>query len=173
MVRTGRRPDDPTVDLDRPKVARGLPRPVDDLAQRLGQLEHPYVAIAVFLVESGLRIGELERLERPTTPAREVLVHGKGAKDRWVPLTPAAAAALEELPEVLPARSSIQRHFRAAGFTPHRLRHTLGCELAAAGVDLGDIQAILGHASPATTTVYAAFGLDRLHAAQARRASVA
>jgi integrase len=173
MVRTGRRGTDPTVDLDRPRVARGLPRPVEGLTRALCGLRSDFQPIAVFLAETGLRIGEMASLGPIPPGAREALVHGKGGKDRWVPLTAAAVAAYDALPRPLPSRRAIEAEFRRAGFTPHRLRHTLGCELAAAGVDIGDIQAILGHASPATTTVYAAFRLDRLHAAQARRVGAA
>lgn len=64
---------------------------------------------------------------------------------------------------------TIQRHFRAAGFTPHRLRHTFGCSLAEAGADLGEIQDLMGHSSPATTRIYTAYSLGRLRRALDRR----
>jgi site-specific recombinase XerD len=173
LVRTGLRSDDPTQILDRPKVTRGLPRPVEDLSVRLQRLDEPYRSIAVFMAETGVRIAELYGLERPEI-ADAVLVHGKGRKDRWIALTPVASEALERVPLPLPiTMRTLQRRFAAAGFSPHRLRHTLGCDLARAGVDLGDIQQILGHSSPVTTTIYAAFGLDRQRAAQARRRGAA
>src|SRR6266545_6162244 len=59
LVKTDRRRDDPTTKLDRPKVARGLPRPVDDFDARVARLEPIDRAIAIVLVETGLRISEL------------------------------------------------------------------------------------------------------------------
>ena len=53
---------------------------------------------------------------------------------------------------------SVFRHHRAAsGATrvrPHRLRHTYGTELAAAGMDLLVLRELMGHASPETTAGY-------------------
>jgi site-specific recombinase XerD len=37
---------------------------------------------------------------------------------------------------------------------PHRLRHTYGTELAAAGIDLLVLRELMGHASPETTAGY-------------------
>jgi integrase/recombinase XerC len=37
---------------------------------------------------------------------------------------------------------------------PHRLRHTYGTELAAAGIDLLALRQLMGHASPETTAGY-------------------
>lgn len=174
LARTGQRADDPTDKLDRPRVHRGLPRPIDELERRLALLDEPFRSVAEFLAETGLRISELYGLEPPELGADRLLVHGKGGRDRWVALTARALEVLEGLE--LPPRvhvTTMQRRFRAAGFTPHRLRHTLGCELGAAGVDLGDIQEILGHQSPVTTRIYTRFGLERQRAAQARRSRVA
>lgn len=170
LVRTEQRTDDPSKLLDRPHVRPGLPRPVEDLDGVLRHLDPTFQAIAIFLAETGLRISEACALQcRPPVPD-QMLVLGKGAKERLVPLTDLARAALDELGGSLPASSrTIQRRFREAGITPHRLRHTLGCELAASGADLGEIQDLLGHASPATTRVYAAYGMARLRAAQDRR----
>ena len=37
---------------------------------------------------------------------------------------------------------------------PHRLRHTYGTELAAAGIDPSALRELMGHASPETTARY-------------------
>lgn len=42
----------------------------------------------------------------------------------------------------------------ASRVRPHRLRHTYGTELAAAGVDLLVLRELMGHASPETTALY-------------------
>ena len=54
-------------------------------------------------------------------------------------------------------RSVFRRHRSSSGAArvrPHRLRHTYGTELAAAGIDLLALRELMGHASPETTGVY-------------------
>jgi integrase len=46
---------------------------------------------------------------------------------------------------------TLQRNGWPKGIRPYNLRHTVGLTLSELGVDLGDIQAHMGHASPATT----------------------
>jgi integrase/recombinase XerC len=47
---------------------------------------------------------------------------------------------------------------------PHRLRHTYGTELAAAGIDLLALRELMGHASPETTAGYVHVSPERLAA---------
>ncbi len=172
LVRSGVRADDPTLPLDRPKVRRGLPRPLDDPDAAFSSLDEESRLIATFLRETGLRISEACSV-RCTVPVPDVLlVVGKGQKERLVPLTQAARSALDGLGGSMPVgKRAIQRRFEKAGFTPHRLRHTFGCELAASDADLGVIQDLLGHASPATTRVYTQYSLNRLRTALDRRSA--
>jgi site-specific recombinase XerD len=54
-------------------------------------------------------------------------------------------------------RSMFRYHRTVSGVTrvrPHRLRHTYGTELAAAGIDLLVLRELMGHASPETTAGY-------------------
>ena len=48
------------------------------------------------------------------------------------------------------------------GVRPYNLRHTVGLTLSELGVDLGDIQAHMGHVSPETTRIYVPGVLARL-----------
>lgn len=50
----------------------------------------------------------------------------------------------------------------AARVRPHRLRHTYGTELAAAGVDLLVLRELMGHASPETTAGYVHLSADAI-----------
>jgi integrase/recombinase XerC len=61
----------------------------------------------------------------------------------------------------------------AARVRPHRLRHTYGTELAAAGIDLLVLRDLMGHASPETTGRYVHLSAETLAAeyAAAREAS--
>ena len=74
------------------------------------------------------------------------------------------------------SRGSLDRHLigrivhrigRAAGVPgvhPHRLRHTYGTELAAAGIDLLALRQLMGHASPETTARYVHLSAEHLAA---------
>ncbi len=168
-VRTGERADDPTIDLDRPKLTRGLPRPVDDLEAVLHLLDAQMQSVAVFLAETGLRISEACSVDVGAVPA-DLIVRGKGSKERIVPLSGLAQDALAELGGHMPVSArTIQRHLASVGITPHRLRHTFATSLAEADVDLSVIQDLLGHASPATTRVYTRNQTARLRAGIERR----
>jgi site-specific recombinase XerD len=161
---------DPTLDVARPKRRQGLPRPVDDLTDRLKTMDALTRWAAVLLSETGLRLSEACALKCTVPPPEEVLVHGKGGKERLVPLTSQARRALTVLGGSIPwSPRQLQRRFSRYGFTPHQLRHTFASELAESGADLGEIQDLLGHASPATTRVYAAYSRDRLRRAVERR----
>ena len=66
---------------------------------------------------------------------------------------------------------SLFRHHRdtsgAARVRPHRLRHTYGTELAAAGIDLLVLRELMGHASPETTAGYVHLSAEHLAAEDA------
>ncbi|HWM98626.1 MAG TPA: tyrosine-type recombinase/integrase, partial [Streptosporangiaceae bacterium] len=61
----------------------------------------------------------------------------------------------------------VRRAYRRAGVAEvgaHRLRHTVACEMVAAGVPLADIAQVLRHHSLQTTALYSRVDLDRLRA---------
>ncbi len=95
------------------------------------------------------------RLERPpglSTPECFVVLRGPTAGQ------PVSEAGL---------RSLFRRHREATGLLrvrPHRLRHTYGTELAAAGIDLLALRELMGHASPETTARYVHLSVEHLAA---------
>lgn len=95
------------------------------------------------------------RKERPaglTTPECFVVLRG-----------PTADAAMTEAG----LRSIFRHHRQTSGATrvrPHRLRHTYGTELAAAGIDLLVLRQLMGHASPETTAGYIHLSIEQLAA---------
>ena len=124
---------------------------------------------------------------------RRLRVTGKGGRDRVVPVDAAFFAELaaylrHERPHGLSTpecfvvlrgpttgspvteagmRSLFRRHRESSGATrvrPHRLRHTYGTELAAAGIDLLALRELMGHASPETTGRYVHLSVEHLAA---------
>jgi site-specific recombinase XerD len=132
---------------------------------------------------------------------RRVRVNGKGGKERVVPVDRAFFAELggylrQERPAgcrcpecfvVLRGPSAgqplteagLRRIFRthrassgAMRVRPHRLRHTYGTELAAAGIDLLALRELMGHANPETTAAYVHLAPEALAAEYARARAV-
>jgi len=105
LVSEGRRADDPTGNLDSPKMGRALPKLmsspaiaqlIDAAAQRPPPDGPRLVLIVELLYATGMRVSELAGL--PLAAAKRdpeaIRVRGKGDKERLVPLTDPARAAL-------------------------------------------------------------------------------
>jgi integrase/recombinase XerD len=99
LVREGVRDDNPAEGLDRPKLARGLPRPLP-AAEVLRLIDTPPTttprgrrdrAILRLLYAAGLRASELITLRPDDLDGCTVRVLGKGSKQRIVPIDPETA----------------------------------------------------------------------------------
>lgn len=166
-----------------------LPQPVprflekEEVAKIRLQCEkelHRNRTMVEFLLSSGCRVGEIQKLNREEIDLenRTARVVGKGKKIRLVHFSDKTAILLERLLESRtddePAlfisnrgnrlhKSSIGQIIKeigeAAGCTnslyPHRFRHTFATELLAKGADLSFISDELGHADLKTTKIYA------------------
>ncbi len=149
-------------------------------------------AVLEVLYGSGVRVGELCGLDLDSLQlsAGAVSVWGKGSKQRRVPLSAPAVAALRAWLEVrrdvvaATAGSALFGNERGARLTPrdvrrivdrrsprpthpHALRHSFATHLLDGGADLRAVQELLGHADVATTQRYTHVSNPRLREAYA------
>lgn len=191
LVDDGLRSDDPSTALPRPRFERPLPRILDadevlrmfEAAEDRASSGEPAAARNLALLEllygSGLRATELVGLPRGAVRAGQpfLIVRGKGSKERLVPISTRAHAAVGKWLEISPggtmwlfpsgkshlSRVRLFQIVRAlaadAGITPERvsphvLRHAFATHLLSGGADLRVLQSLLGHADIATTQIY-------------------
>jgi len=170
----GRMPRKLRVVLSQDEVVRLL-EAADNIVHRMA-LTTAYAA--------GLRITELLMLKAEHIDSARMLLHvehGKGQKARLVPLSEVLLAQLRDywktgrprvrgslwlFPSEDPAKplhpatieKACQRARVAARLTkpatPHTLRHCYATHLLEAGTDLRTVQALLGHSSLSTTSIY-------------------
>jgi len=191
LVDDGLRKDDPSEALPRPRFERPLPRILDaDEVKRMFEAAEDRAAsdemVAVrnlalleLLYGSGLRATELVSLPRGAVRANQpfLVVRGKGSKERLVPISSRAQAAVQRWLDISAggtiwlfpsgkAHLSRVRLFQIvramaadAGIppervSPHVLRHAFATHLLSGGADLRVLQSLLGHADIATTQIY-------------------
>lgn len=157
--------------------------------QSIGILKHRAVLMTCY--GAGLRISEAVSLKPGDIDSQRMLIRveqGKGAKDRYVALSPRLLAMLREyfrrqrpqgpwlFPAIKPARhisaSTMQQVCREASqlagidkhVTAHTLRHSFATHLLENGEDIRVIQVLLGHRSIHTTARYTAVTPQRLAA---------
>lgn len=102
--------------------------------------------------EVGQAIACYLRRGRPASSLREVFLQARA------PFGPIAAGTVSST-----VRRACRRA-RVAEVGAHRLRHTVACEMVAAGVPLADIAQVLRRHSLQTTAGYGRVDLDRLRA---------
>lgn len=137
------------------------------------------LALLELLYGSGLRATELVSLPRGAVRPGQpfLMVRGKGDKERLVPVSSRAGAAVQRWLAVSPggalwlfpsgkshlSRVRLFQIVRAmaadAGISPdrvspHVLRHAFATHLLSGGADLRVLQSLLGHADIATTQIY-------------------
>ena len=193
--------DDPTASLTPPTKSRKLPHVLShaEVTKLLETARGPDPiavrdrALLEVMYGCGLRASEAIGLETGDVDLRRGFVrpHGKGSKERIVPLGREAARAIERYlraarAELVGERMErklfvnfrgggltrqglykiIQRHAKEAGLaekmSPHTLRHTFATHLLTGGCDLRSVQEMLGHADVATTQLYTHLSRERI-----------
>lgn len=184
LHKSGRRSDDPSLDVPRVKKPHAHPRPCPDR----------YIAVAMEMAtsserlmvrlgaECGLRRGEIARVHSDDVVAdsagHSLIVRGKGDKQRIVPLPDDLAGIIMDARGYLfPGRfgghveeSYIGDHISRLlpdGYAAHTLRHRFATTAYAATHDLFVVAELLGHESVETTEHYVAMPDGRLREATA------
>ncbi len=160
------------------------PRLENFILQRLNtpdfnlRLQNAYLLV---MLHSGLRAGECVdlRLQDLDLPGKRLIIRaGKGQRDRLVYLSESACQAIQLYLQGSQRQSGdfvwlqkngkplstelLRKQVAQIGTTvgidhlfPHRLRHTCATRLLNAGMDIVQIQKLLGHENLATTMIYA------------------
>ena len=179
----------PAEDLDTPQRFSYLPKfltedeinrlfAAPDVATEEGIRDR---AVLEVMYACGLRVSELVALKHADIDllAGLVVCHGKGNKERRVPLGKSAIHWLQQYSAVKAvygkatspfvflhrgrpftrqiAWSMIKRHAEKVGIrnvSPHTLRHSFATHLLQHGADSRSVQALLGHSDISTTQIY-------------------
>lgn len=204
--------ENPATAIDAPRRRRPLPkvmteddvtRLLDTASSRTGRLKGKALikgmrlhGLLELLYASGLRVSELVTLKKQALGkgAQFIMIKGKGGRERLVPVSRKASAAVaaylsalsqegdDDGPWLFPSHGEeghlTRQHFALelkslaaeAGLeperiSPHVLRHAFASHLLAGGADLRAVQQMLGHADIATTQIYTHVQTDRLKAA--------
>jgi len=201
LIYEGLRKDNPMMLIEAPKLGQKLPevltvKEIDELIEAI-DLSHPQGernrAMLETLYACGLRVSELVNIQLSNLFFDEgvIKVHGKGRKERFVPINKRAITYItfylehyrnHQTPQPGETDSLFlnrrgKRLTRAMVFTiikrlaeainlkknisPHTFRHSFATHLLENGADLRAIQQMLGHESIITTEIYT--HLDKSH----------
>lgn len=195
LVAEGHVAKDPTLALDAPRKWRTLPKvPTKEEVEALLGVMPDTVrgrrdrALFELLYATGARVGEILGAKRQDYHAdlQVLKLHGKGGKQRVVPVGKHARQALAIFHNETPARTDepligslrgrpltrdrvlrmLKEYAAQAGVrpapTPHGFRHAFATHMLEGNADIRAVQELLGHASVATTQLYTHVEQERL-----------
>ena len=172
----------PTLRIKKIKTEQTIKKPFSEIEiERLrnGARDAREKAIIDVLLSTGMRIGEMEALKRRDVDGEQIIVYGKGEKERYVYLNAKAIVSLEEYlrtrkdtnaplfvtcrkPYSRLTKSGIQVSVRELGKSlgipevhPHRFRRTAATLALNRGMPIEQVQKMLGHNNIETTLIYA------------------
>lgn len=175
LQKVGHRTDNPMVNIDRPRRAKGQPHPVSnrDMIRLLAVRAHKRTKAMILLAAfQGLRVHEIAKIrgEHFDLIERTLTVTGKGSKTAIMPLHYRILGLAVDMPRRgfwFPGPDHGHQRRESVGGTikeamaragvpgsAHALRHWFGTALTEAGVDLRIVQTLMRHQSLATTQIY-------------------
>ena len=189
LMLDGHLKQNPTEDLDTPQQFTYLPKFLtEDEINRLFAAPDISTAEGIrdramfeLMYAAGLRVSEVVSLKEADIELHAGLVkcHGKGSKERRVPVGKSAIHWLQQYAAVKAsygratspflflqggrplsrqfAWAAVKQHAEKAGLrdvSPHTLRHSFATHLMQHGADSRSVQALLGHSDISTTQIY-------------------
>lgn len=173
----------PAEKLPHVPAAKPVPKPAPDTVYftALKKADHRETLMLRLAAECGLRRAEVAQVHTrdliEDLSGWSLLVHGKGNKDRVVPLPSKIAVELRRLPRGWAFPGDDHGHLspRWVGklmtellpeeWTMHKLRHRFATRAYRGTRNIRAVQELLGHSSVATTQIYTAVENDELRAA--------
>lgn len=161
---------------------KARPTPEQDLATALSVASARVRLMVLLAAREGMRRGEIAKvhtrdLERDLLDGWNLRVHGKGAKERVLPLCDEVRVLLQAIPEGFVFPGQIDGHLSpayvgklvsrvfAVGWTTHTLRHRFATICHDGSHDLAAVQTALGHSRAETTRGYILVRDESLRAA--------
>lgn len=193
--------ENPASVVETPKIWKNIPDVLNkdevekllDAPSHKGWMGMRDKAILELMYATGLRVSEVKDLKKSNVnlEANFVKCHGKGGKERIVPLGKFAQKAVREYIDKhrsklaaktsdehlflsrfgkMISRQSLWKMIRKYAslsrihklITPHTLRHSFATHLLEGGAELRGVQEMLGHADISTTQVYTHVNKDKL-----------
>ncbi len=192
---------DISVKFSTPKIAKTLPKvlSIDEVVKILEQVDKTDAlglrnkALLELVYGSGLRVSELLgiKIEDIHLNQSYILVHGKGQKERIVPISDMSVIAIRKY--MIDGRETLLKDHNSSylfinnqgnslsrqGFfkllkkfakdagvetecSPHTLRHSFATHLLENGMDLRTLQTLLGHEDISTTQIYTHISQKRI-----------
>jgi integrase len=173
LVEFGHRADNPAAALRRPRVPKGLPKPVTDavLADAIARSDEPWRSIIMLAAYAGLRASEIAQLHARDVAEDVITIRrSKGGGSAQVPTHPRLWAHLAGVPDGPVVRDRAGRpvtgkwisaharhHFDALGLPEvhiHRFRHWFGTTVQRGQGDIRVTQECMRHANVSSTMIY-------------------
>lgn len=164
----------PIKKIEKPKTGHGEPHPIsdEDLARAFDSADREMSTMLALGAYAGCRAQEIALMVREDIhddeSMRLFIANGKGAKTRWVPLTPQLLEVLntwgmpsegrlwlQEPQQLSRAVNDFLHNEVKTESTCHALRHHFATKVYQETHDIRLVQILLGHASIATTQIYA------------------
>lgn len=175
-------PKNPSLRIKKINAEKVIKKPFSEIeVERLrnGARDVRERAIIEILLSTGCRIGEIHGMDRADIEGDQMIVRGKGNKERYVFLNAKAIVAIENYlntrdddnPALFVSEQKPHNRLKISGFEtrlrelgrelgiknvhPHRFRRTAATSALNRGMDIEQVQKMLGHSNIQTTLIYA------------------